>query len=164
MSHASRCLPAFLAAAHLFFIANASRFRPASLTLPRRERDGTATRFGVPAWAALFAAQRRLVASMIRLRPSGLKCLFFVLPSAPSGPVAGEPVISRSADMARSMADRCFSSLEMIEMIFSTSFHSVSLFVKRIDTHTPVRGRTHLRFSSYDMIKAHVPLHPPHNS
>src|SRR6266852_3054374 len=61
MSHASRCLPAFLAATHLVFIANASRFRPASLNLPRRERDGTATRFGVPAWAALFAAQRLLV-------------------------------------------------------------------------------------------------------
>src|SRR5260370_24722937 len=119
MSHASRCLPAFLAAAHLFFIAKASRFRPASLNLPRGERDGTACRFGVPAWAALFAAQRLLVASMILLRPSGLKCLFFVLLSATSGPLAGEPVISRSADIARSIADRCFSSLEMT---FSTSF------------------------------------------
>ncbi len=59
MSHASRCLPAFFAVAHLFFIASASRFRPASLNLPRRERDGTATRLGVPAWAALLAAQRR---------------------------------------------------------------------------------------------------------
>ena len=44
--HASRCLPAFLAAAHLFFIASASLFRPSSLSLPRRERDGDAALFG----------------------------------------------------------------------------------------------------------------------
>ncbi len=36
LGYASCFLPAFLAAAHLFFIANASRFRPAGLIAPRR--------------------------------------------------------------------------------------------------------------------------------
>src|SRR5712692_9076759 len=73
LGYASCFLPAFLAAAHLFFIANASRFRPAGLIAPRR---GAAARFdAVPAPLARFFAQRLLVASMIRLRPSGLRCL-----------------------------------------------------------------------------------------
>jgi hypothetical protein len=136
--HASRCLPAFFALAHLFFIANASRFRPASLSLPRRERAGTAA-----VWAVLFAAQRLLVASMILLRPSGLRRLFFVLLSTTSGPVVGEPVISRSADIARSMADRCFSSLEMT---FSTSFTQSPCLSRESTPIQAVGGRTHLRF------------------
>src|SRR5438034_1601772 len=75
--HASRCLPAFLAAAHLFFIASASLFRPSSLSLPRRERGGAAALFGaVPVPPVFLAAQRLFVASMILLRPSGLRCLF----------------------------------------------------------------------------------------
>jgi len=62
-----------LAAAHLFFIAKASRFRPAGLITPRR---GAAARFDVvPAPSARFAAQRFLAAAMILLRPSGLRCL-----------------------------------------------------------------------------------------
>src|SRR5713101_255609 len=72
--HASRCLPAFLAAAHLFFIASASLFRPSSLSLPRRERDGDAALFGtIPVPPVFLAAQRLFVASMILLRPSGLR-------------------------------------------------------------------------------------------
>jgi hypothetical protein len=107
-------LPAFFAAAHLFFIANASRFLPAALIAPRRERDGAAARFDaalVP--CARFAAQRLFVASMILLRPSGLSRLFLGLPlTLVDAPLADglTPVASRKADMARSMADRCFSS------------------------------------------------------
>src|SRR6266478_4718459 len=79
--YASCFLPAFLAAAHLLFITNASRFRPSALSVPRRERDGAAALFGaVPAPAALLAAQRFFVASMILLRPSGLRRLFRDLP------------------------------------------------------------------------------------
>jgi hypothetical protein len=76
--HASRCLPAFFAAAHLFFIAKASRFRASSLSLPRRERVRAAAVFGaVPVLAGFLAAAPRLfVASMILLRPSGLRRLF----------------------------------------------------------------------------------------
>jgi hypothetical protein len=70
LGYASCFLPAFLAAAHLFFIANASRFRPAGLISPRR---GAAVRFdAVPSSIALLAAQRFLVAAMILRRPSGL--------------------------------------------------------------------------------------------
>ena len=73
LGYVSCFLPAFLAAAHLFFIANASRFRPAGLIAPRR---GAAVRFdAIPAPLARFFAQRLLVAAMIRLRPSGLRCL-----------------------------------------------------------------------------------------
>jgi len=94
-------------------MANASRFRPSSLSLPRRGRDEAAAFFGAPALPDLCAAQRLLIASIILLRPSGLKCLFFLLLWGilfPSALVAADPVTSRSADRARSMADRCFSS------------------------------------------------------
>src|SRR5437879_13381416 len=83
LGYASCLLPAFLAAAHLFFIANASRFRPSGLIAPRR---GAAVRFDVvPVRLARFAAQRRLVASMILLRPSGLRCLLRVWPLSLGG-------------------------------------------------------------------------------
>ncbi len=66
-------MPAFLAASHLFFIAKASRFRPAGLIAPRR---GAAVRFdAVPVSLTRFAAQRFFTAAMILLRPSGLRCL-----------------------------------------------------------------------------------------
>ena len=80
---------------------------------PRRGRDEAAAFFGAPALPDLCAAQRLLIASIILLRPSGLKCLFFLLLWGilfPSALVAADPVTSRSADRARSMADRCFSS------------------------------------------------------
>jgi len=47
--HVSRCLPAFFAAAHLFLMADASRLRPSSLSLPRRGRDEAAAFFDAPA-------------------------------------------------------------------------------------------------------------------
>src|SRR6266852_7436248 len=73
LGYASCFLPAFFAAAHLFFIANASRFRPSGLIAPRR---GAAVSFdAVPVRLARFAAQRFLVASIILLRPPGLRCL-----------------------------------------------------------------------------------------
>ena len=54
-------------------MAKASRFRPAGLMAPRRD---VAVRFdAVPVRFARFAAQRFLVAAMILLRPSGLRCL-----------------------------------------------------------------------------------------
>jgi hypothetical protein len=104
-------LPAFLVAAHLFFIANASRFRPSALIVPRR---GAAARFdAVPVRLARFSAQRLLVASMILLRPSELRCLLRGWPLL-LGDIAFAkglfPATSRRADMARSMADRCVSS------------------------------------------------------
>ena len=109
--HASRCLPAFLAAAHLFFIANASRFRPAGLIAPRR---GAAARFdAVPVPSARIAAQRFFAAAMILLRPSGLRCLLRGWPLLLGDITFAEglfPATSRRADMARSMADRCVSS------------------------------------------------------
>src|SRR6266850_6345167 len=109
--YASCFLPAFLAAAHLFFIANASRFRPAALIAPRR---GAAVRFdATPAPLARFFAQRLLVASIILLRPSGLRCLLrgWPLPLGDATFAKGLfPATSRRADMARSMADRCVSS------------------------------------------------------
>src|SRR5713101_1908963 len=98
LGYASCFLPAFFAAAHLFFIANASRFRPAELIVPRR---AAAARFdAVPVPLARFAAQRFLVASMIRLRPSGLRCLLrrwpFLLGIVAKGLF---PATSRRADM-----------------------------------------------------------------
>ncbi|SRR5712692_5371105 len=71
LGYASCFLPAFLAAAHLFFIANASRFRPAGLIAPRR---GAAALFdAVPVPLARFAAQRLLVASMIRVLSASMR-------------------------------------------------------------------------------------------
>src|SRR5206468_8884797 len=102
-------LPAFLAAAHLFFIAKASRFRPAGLITPRR---GAAARFDV-APSARFATQRFLAAAMILLRPSGLRFLLRGWPLLPNAVTFAKglfPATSRRADMARSMADRCVSS------------------------------------------------------
>ena len=111
LGYASRFLPAFLAAAHLFFIARASRFRPAGLITPRR---GAAALFdAVPVPLARFAAQRLLVASMILLRPSGLRCLLRRWPLLLGDVTFAKglfPATSRRADMARSMADRCVSS------------------------------------------------------
>jgi hypothetical protein len=111
LGHASCFLPAFLAAAHLFFMAKASRFRPAGLMAPRRD---VAVRFdAVPVRLARFAAQRFLVASMILLRPSGLRCLLRGWPLLLGVVTFAEglfPATSRRADMARSMADRCVSS------------------------------------------------------
>src|SRR2546426_2693798 len=111
LGYASCLLPAFLAAAHLFFIANASRFRPSGLIAPRR---GAAVRFDVvPVRLARFAAHRRLVASMILLRPSGLRCLLRCWPLLLGDVTFANglfPSTSRRADMARSMADRCVSS------------------------------------------------------
>jgi len=111
LGYPSCFLPAFLAAAHLFFMANASRFRPAGLIAPRR---GVAVRFdAVPAPLARFSAQRLLVASMILLRPSGLRCLLrgWTLRLGDVTFAKGLfPATSRRADMARSMADRCVSS------------------------------------------------------
>jgi hypothetical protein len=111
LGYASCFLPAFLAAAHLFFIANASRFRPAALIAPRR---GAAVRFDdVPVRLARFAAQRFLVASMILLLPSGLRCLLRGWPLRLGDVTFAKglfPATSRRADMARSMADRCVSS------------------------------------------------------
>src|SRR6266851_3481218 len=53
LGYASCFLPAFLAAAHLFFIANASRLRPSGLIAPRR---GAAVLFdAVPVPLARFA-------------------------------------------------------------------------------------------------------------
>jgi hypothetical protein len=108
IGYASCFLPAFLAAAHLFFIASASRFRPAELIAPRR---GAAVPFDVV--PARFAAQRLLVASMILLRPSGLRCLLRGWPLLLGDVTFAKglfPATSRRADMARSMADRCVSS------------------------------------------------------
>jgi hypothetical protein len=111
LGYASCLLPAFLAAAHLFFIANASRFRPAGLIALRR---GAAARLdAVPAPLARFAAQRFLVASMILLRPSGLRCLLRRWPVLLGDITFAKglfPATSRRAEMARSMADRCVSS------------------------------------------------------
>jgi len=109
--YASCFLPAFFAAAHLFFIANASRLRPAGLIPPRRD---VAVRFDVvPAPLVRFAAQRFLVAAMILLRPSGLRCLLRGWPLLLGVVTFAKglfPATSRRADMARSMADRCVSS------------------------------------------------------
>src|SRR5712692_6150944 len=111
LGYASCFLPAFLAAAHLFFMANASRFRPAGLIAPRR---GATVRFdAVPIRLARFAAQRLLVASIILLRPSGLRCLLRGWPLLLGDVTFAKglfPATSRRADMARSMADRCVSS------------------------------------------------------
>ena len=111
LGYASCFLPAFLAAAHLFFIAKASRFRPSGLIAPRR---GVAVRFdAVPIRLARFVAQRLLVASMILLRPSGLRCLLRCWPLLLGDVTFAKglfPATSRRADMARSMADRCVSS------------------------------------------------------
>ena len=111
LGYANCFLPAFLAAAHLFFIAKASRFRPAGLITPRR---GAAARFDVvPAPSARFAAQRFLAAAMILLRPSGLRCLLRGWPLLLRVVTFAKglfPATSRRADMARSMADRCVSS------------------------------------------------------
>ena len=111
LDYASCFLPAFLAAAHLFFIAKASRFRPSGLIAPRR---GVAVRFdAVPVRLARFAAQRLFVASMILLRPSGLRCLLRGWPLLLGDVTFAKglfPATSRRADMARSMADRCVSS------------------------------------------------------
>jgi len=131
-TYASCFLPVFFAAAHLFFIANARRFRPSALITPRREDAGAAARFGAePAPLARLTAQRLLVASMILLRLSGLRRLFRGLPSTlgVTTPAEGlSPVASRRANMARSMADRCFSSLEMtFSMLFTqVPFYAVS--------------------------------------
>jgi hypothetical protein len=111
LGYASCFLPAFLAAAHLFFIANASRFRPTGLIALRR---GAAARLdAVPAPLARFAAQRFLVASMILLRPSALRCLLRGWPFVLGAVIFAKglfPATSRRADRARSMADRCVSS------------------------------------------------------
>src|SRR5712692_1227956 len=111
LGYASCFLPAFLAAAHLFFIANASRFRPAALIAPRR---GVAVRFdAVPIRLARFSAERLLVASMILLRPSGLRCLLRRWPLLLGDITFAKGLFSatsRRAEMARSMADRCVSS------------------------------------------------------
>lgn len=111
LGYSSCFLPAFLAVAHLFFIANASRFRPAALIAPPR---GAAVRFdAAPVPSARFFAQRLLVASMIRLRPSGLRCLLRGWPLRVADVTLAKGlfhVTSRRADIARSMADRCVSS------------------------------------------------------
>ena len=111
LGYASCFLPAFLAAAHLFFIAKASRFRPSGLIAPRR---GAAARFDPVSFRlARFAAQCLLVASMILLRPPGLRCLLRGWPLLLRVVTFAKglfPATSRRADMARSMADRCVSS------------------------------------------------------
>jgi len=102
-----------LAAAHLFFIAKASRFHPSGLIAPRR---GAAARFdAVPAPSARFAAQRFLAAAMILLRPSGLRCLLRGWPLLLGDITFAKglfPATSRRAEMARSMADRPASQVE----------------------------------------------------
>ncbi len=111
LGYASCFLPAFLAAAHLCFIARASRFRPSGLIAPRR---GVAVRFdAAPSPLARLAAQRFFVAAMILLRPSGLKCLLRGWPLLLGDVTCAKglfPATSRRAEMARSMADRCVSS------------------------------------------------------
>src|SRR5713101_7946295 len=135
--------------------------------LPASVAQLTATRAGRncdPFWCSCLGRSLRRPASLSSFDDPfaalWAKCLFFVLLSATSGPLAGEPVISRSADIARSIADRCFSSLEMT---FSTSF-TQSPSLSRESTPIQVYEASSLEISSYDMIQAQLPLHPSHNS
>ena len=71
-----------------------------------------------------FAAQRLLIASAILLRPAVLMARFLVAGSpyrwdpVALRPDSSVPMTSRNAEMARSIADRCCSSSEMMLSMF----------------------------------------------
>ncbi len=83
--------------------------------------------------ASRFAAQRRLIATANFLRPAGLMARFLEGAcsfrwDAVALPDTRVPVISRNAEMARSIADRCCSSSEMIlSMSFNENSSGVML-------------------------------------